>query len=312
MERGMIFRTKKENINSFIEKNEGVCIVYGATVWGELFASEDICKVDYFCDKKAKEIQSLRGIPVVGSDQLEGLIKESGKRALIIVCVGTNKETVGSIYRDLVKLKIEADIFDYFENAYVFAEDSFEMNQKKYMLYEHSYNCGYADSRMTERCVELALAKIYIETCKGDITEVGAVTPYYFEEEKVKDIIDPTDVHVRVNYKKSLFDCDLRGKNVLSISTVEHIGLGDYGLAENWNVIDAIEKIVNESKTCMITAPLGYNEMLDEWVRNNTSNFMIKILKRGINNHWVEMKTKEFEKLIYTPLWANGVVIIEK
>lgn len=74
---------------------------------------------------------------------------------------------------------------------------------------------------MTERSVELALAKEYIDTCEGNIVEIGAVTPYYFYSNKISNIIDPTDNHKRV-LKKSLFDCCggvsiIVGKNLESL-----------------------------------------------------------------------------------------------
>jgi len=127
---------------------------------------------------------------------------------------------------------------------------------------------------------------------------------------RVKDIIDPTDIHKRVNLKKSVFECDLRGKNVLSISTVEHIGLSDYGMCETLNCVDAINKILAESKMCLITAPLGYNEMLDNWVRVNAENPMVTLMKREINNHWIEIE--KYEEIKYSSLWACGLVIIKK
>lgn len=292
----------------------GVRIVYGATVWGEVLLCEGRIRVDYFCDKKAETIHNLKinNVPVINSNQLKDIIKESGKRAAIIICVGSNKATVNSIYRDLVKLDIDADVFDYFENSHVFSDIAFEYSGQNILLYEHPYNCGYTDGRMTERSVELALAKKWLDNCNGNVVEVGAVTPYYFYCDKISDVIDPADQHSRVNYRNSMFDVNLKGKNVLSISTVEHIGLHEYGLTEDMNVIDAIEKILKEAESCLITAPLGYNRTLDNWVRINRDNPIIKIMRRGINNHWVEISTYDFEEIKYGPMWAFGLLVIEK
>lgn len=311
MNKGSCFMSKKDSIYNTIKQNEGLCIVYGATLWGRMLVSEDI-HIDYFCDKKADEIQDIGGIPVIDCETLEKYVINSGKRATIIICVGINKSTINSIYRDLVKLNIPADIFDYFENEEIFKCNSFRYRQEKYLLYEHPYNCGYVNSRMTERGAELALAKKYIDKCDEDIMEIGAVTPYYFYDKKISDVVDPTDIHKRVNLKKSLFECNLTGKNILSISTVEHVGLSDYGMAEERTCIEAIEKIVSESKSCMITAPLGYNPLLDNWVRNNRNNPMIRILKRKINNQWEEIDAYDYEEIIYSPLWACGLLVVEK
>lgn len=104
----------------------------------------------------------------------------------------------------------------------------------------------------------------------------------------------------------------LKGRSVLSISTVEHVGLNEYGFAENMNVVDAIDKILQEADTCLLTAPLGYNEILDDWVKSNRDNSIIRIMKRGINNHWIQINAQDFDEIMYGPLWAFGLLIIEK
>lgn len=81
---------------------------------------------------------------------------------------------------------------------------------------------------MTERCLEIAIAKIWLKKNAKNIIEIGAVTLYYFKI--IHDVCDPADSHQNVNLKTSMFDIDLVGKNVLSISTIEHIGIGDYGV----------------------------------------------------------------------------------
>lgn len=312
--RGLCLRSKKENPYAYLAANQGLCIVYGATVWGEKLQNEGGMAIDYYCDRRADSICRLGDVPVVSCGDLERLIRENGKRAVILICVGINKRTVRSIYNDLLRLDIEADVFDYFENLYIFSDKNFWHKGKIYALYEHPYNCGYTEERMTERSVELALAMEWLGKCEGEVTEIGAVTPYYFYCDKIKDIIDPTDVHKRVNQRKSLFDADLKGGggNILSISTVEHVGLSDYGMREEKNAPNAVEKILQESKKCLITAPLGYNPLLDEWVRDNRDNPMLSIMRRGINNRWSEMDIYSFSEIEYGPLWAEGLLIIEK
>lgn len=308
---GLRFRNRYEDIHECYRKNNGLFVVYGATIWGEKLQDTNI-KIDYFCDRQADKIQNVNGIPVVAARRLEELIKRDGRRATIVICIGLNKGTVTSIYKDLSQLDVNADVFDYFENSHIFSDRFFALDGKKYSLYEHSFNCGYIETRMTERSVEIALAAAYLEAVHGDVVEIGAVTPYYFTENKIVEIIDPTDQHYRVNTRKSLFECDLRGKNVLSISTVEHIGTHDYGMSEEKNVIDAIEKITCEADSCFITAPLGYNKVLDDWIKRNKDNAMIRIIKRGINNHWIEINLHDYSDIAYTPLWACGLVIIKK
>lgn len=308
---GLYFRKRNDNLFE-CHKKGGFLVVYGATAWGRMLAKEENLKIDYFCDRRADAIQDIEGIPVVDCNQLKDLIEESGKRATIFICVGFKKKIVLSIFNDLVKTGIDADVFDYFENEGVFSDRTFMFGGKVYTLYEHSFNCGYIDTRMTERSIELALAKEYLQVCLGKVVEIGAVTPYYFSDCKIVDVVDPTDQHINVNIRKSLFEYDLNGKNVLSISTVEHIGTHDYGMSEEKNVIDAIDKIIGEAESCLITAPLGYNRLLDEWIKDNRDNSMVRVMKRGINNHWKEISVYDFDEIVYGPLWANGLVIIRK
>ncbi|MBD5492115.1 MAG: hypothetical protein HDR16_08390 [Lachnospiraceae bacterium] len=304
-----VIRTKKDDIGAFIEKNKGIVAVYGAACWGGMLVENCDFKVDYLCDRNATWMHFLNGVPVIGLDALGEKIEESGKRATIIICVET-KVTVNRIFVDLLHADLNADVFDYFENENVFCDTDFSLEGKKYKLFEHPYNCGYASTRMTERSVELALAKAYIEQCSGKIVEIGAVTPYYFYDDKIVEVIDPTDRHKRAIHK-SIFDCDLTDKNVLSISTVEHIGTTDFGMHEVENAVDAIEKILREASSCLITAPFGYNSILDEWVVKNQNSDGLKFLKRYLNNHWEDI-TGQYEPIPYTHLWANGLVIIQK
>lgn len=246
---------------------------------------------------------------VINIDGLETKIKESGRRATVMIA-SQDRGNIFSIYQDLMRKDLDADVFDYFENEVEFSDLEFTLKGRKYSLFQHSYNCGYSQTRMTERSVELALAQKYADECDGDITEIGAVTPYYFYSDRITEIIDPTDIHRRV-MPKSMFACDLKGKNVLSISTVEHIGTSDFGMHESENAIDAINKILTEANSCLITAPLGYNSLLDQWVMEHYKNDMVSILRRSVNNHWEEIEelTRPVE---YTALWANGLVVIRK
>lgn len=310
---GLVIRTRYESFSKAIQENYGPVVLYGMTFWTMQLIQLEEFKVDYVCDKKAmimnnKVTIKLLDIPVVDIEYLEN-IKGDG-RATIIVCVDTNM-TYKSICNDLMTYDLYADVFYYFDNEEMFVDRYFQYKKYKLHLYEHPYNCGYANTRMTERSVELALGKRYIEE-HDSIYEIGAVTPYYFNTPKIQKIIDPTDKHKRV-LKASLFDIDLKGRNVLSISTVEHIGTNDYGMHEEFNSIDAINKILQESKSCLITAPYGYNSILDEWVKSNRDNVWVRFLERKINNHWEEKNLRLYNfDCMYTSLWANGLIIIEK
>ena len=61
----------------------------------------------------------------------------------------------------------------------IYQVNSFTYKGKKIALVESSYNCGFRWKRMTERCLEIAIAKIWLKKNAKNIIEIGAVTPYY-------------------------------------------------------------------------------------------------------------------------------------
>lgn len=87
----------------------------------------------------------------------------------------------------------------------------------------HPHNCGVnASPRRTERTVELPIADRWLHAVDlANVVEIGAVTPYYWPG-RIARVIDPADN--RATEKASLFDVDFAGRDVLSISTIEHVG----------------------------------------------------------------------------------------
>jgi hypothetical protein len=125
------------------------------------------------------------------------------------------------------------------------------------------YCFNYPDSA---RAVELPLAFRYIDLVAGELVEVGAVTPYYIES--THTCIDPTDK--KSNTKAFAQDYDFKSQNVLCISTVEHIGKGEYGLPRQKGLaFEVLNKIFEESKSCLISWPIGYNKALDKDFRDS-------------------------------------------
>lgn len=185
-------------------------------------------------------------------------------------------------------------------------------------LFESEHNCGFKNDRMTERGFELALARDVVGAWKSSgeqsIIEVGAVTPYYFPG-MIKDILDAYDSHELVNYKMDLLDYDFTGKNVLSISTIEHVGTGDYNLEKKEDAVFALNKLLKESKHCLITWPIGYNKKLDKYVLDNLEDTYLECYYRGIfDNCWKrEQDCSKIERCKYSHMrWADMVGVIKK
>lgn len=140
------------------------------------------------------------------------------------------------------------------------------MNTEVNEYFDHPYN----DTKNCERAVEIPLAFNYLDWIAGDVVEIGAVTCYYRPASHI--VIDPVDAYAT---KKALSqDCTFKNLNVLSISTIEHLGFGDYVPEINYGLaFNELYRIVMESKTCFITWPIGYNKIFDSQVKANYSLF---------------------------------------
>jgi hypothetical protein len=204
----------------------------------------------------------------------------------------------------------------------------FEFAGRTYGCFYHTYNCGWPPY-VSERCVELALADAWLAGVpSADVVEVGAVTPYYWPG-RVGSILDPFDPHRQVTHRQSLFDADLTGKRVLSISTFEHIGTGDYGIQEGpEHGVAAFQKVFEECPQFLITVPSGYNRRVDDFLFSGggvPADVHVGYLVREGLDHWRQEGEPARARLPYgdpalqkrfagTAIgqWANAVVVLER
>lgn len=147
------------------------------------------------------------------------------------------------------------------------------------------YNHPHNTTIENERCIELPLAFRFLNTF-NEVMEIGAVTPYY--KEPKHQVIDPIDKLATI--KDFSQNIDYTDKNVLCISTIEHMGRGDYELNKYSQLaIDEFRRMYNDSKNCLITFPIGYNNTLDEFVKKNIDRYGYFF----------------YCKVVNTPLWVK-------
>ena len=160
---------------------------------------------------------------------------------------------------------------------------NFNMEVSEYFDAPLYYRKGYT-TLSNERAIELAVAKNYIESIRGNnhtSTEVGAVLPYYIEND-IFFCIDPTDKKADSNEGAENY-C-FSNHNVLSISTFEHIGNGDYGMKKVPGLAYAsLKRVYGECHTCLISWPIGFNPELDNQVKND-ENLPRFFYRRGLEN----------------------------
>jgi hypothetical protein len=165
----------------------------------------------------------------------------------------------------------------------------------KYYGY-HPYN----NPTHSERNVELPLALWFLEKFgMDDVIEVGEVTPFY---KKPKHIVYDAVPEKSGTIKKSAADIDYRGKQLLSISTIEHIGTQDYGLTPDPALLPAVLSKMLASKNYLITFALGYNPQLENLVRNERH----VVIERIAPTKWRQAENTQFENYKYHSPWYAG------
>ena len=125
---------------------------------------------------------------------------------------------------------------------------------------------------INERCIELALGMRYMDKVGHDsLTEIGAVMPHYgYCEHQIIDLF--ADDHPAGDVQAvDAETCDFTGRDVLCLSTIEHIGKEDY---DNTDIdpqksIRILDKITEESNSFFVTWGTRYHNELDEYVKSN-------------------------------------------
>jgi hypothetical protein len=195
----------------------------------------------------------------------------------------------------------------------------FTFDGKEYLHFVHQTNCGWPPYRMTERSVEMALADAWLSRHESDrdVMEIGAVTPYYWPA-RIADVVDPTDQHSGVSIRKSMFDISFYGKKILSISTFEHIGTGEYSLESKPDASAlAVRKLLLEAQSFLVTIPTGYNRNLDRFIADNWKAFegvSVGCLRRSAgarDNAWHQVSIDELRDVPYTKA-ANGLIVLQR
>lgn len=181
----------------------------------------------------------------------------------------------------------------------------------------HRHSAFHPPARMTERTIELALADIYLGAIgRGQVVEVGAVTPYYWPG-RIGTVIDPVDEHELVTDRVGWSEWTGAGEPILSISTFEHIGAADYGLAADPALArSALEKLLEGHETFLVTYPPGYNPDFDrliEDVDRSRPGWRILAWHRGPRgNDWRQIDGAGLTPAVrtYGPAWANTVAAL--
>jgi hypothetical protein len=166
--------------------------------------------------------------------------------------------------------------------------NKFTIGKVELEYFDHPYN----NTSVNERRVEVPLGQHFCNLFNdGSLSfiEVGAVMPYYqegYQQHHTIDLFDPHPDCIKLDALKENYT----NGNVLSISTIEHIGTSDYGAtpSDPHDAFKCLQKIISEAKHYLITWPAGYNVTLDDDL--SKSNIPYIILERlDAENNWRQL-----------------------
>lgn len=160
----------------------------------------------------------------------------------------------------------------------------------------------------SERKAEMSMAKWFIEHFDHDIIEIGEVCPFQIND--VKHTVYDYGPQQGATIKMDASDIDYSGKNVLSISTIEHVGNGDYGYSkEDSKAINLLKKMITESKNYLITFPVGYNKDFEKEIVESGIEYIL--LERSEHNAWKQVEHKDFSHYEYnSPYYAGNALCV--
>lgn len=170
---------------------------------------------------------------------------------------------------------------------------------------------GYYNDYADERRLEVPLLKLFVDLFRNDtrLMEVGAVSCHHFPGNH--EIYDATEKGAINSLAE---DLNYKGRFVASISTIEHIGKPDYGLEVHpYRCITVLNNML-EASSYLITFPIGYNKLLDSYIKNivlNSNPSDVYTFHRDEGNDWYLDDAVKMDYAYGNPfIYGNGVCLI--
>jgi len=188
---------------------------------------------------------------------------------------------------------------------------TFELHNVTYKYFYHRYNPTWRN----ERAVEIPVIWRVVEKYQGQkILEVGNVLSHYLpfdhdvldKYEKAEGVLNQDVIDFRPAKKYDL---------IVSISTLEHVGW-DENPREPMKILKAFEnlkRLIAPNGKLAVTLPIGYNNALDELLKNNRIQFtdMYCLKRMSEDNDWAEVGWNDVCDSKYDPVIQkiNGLII---
>lgn len=173
---------------------------------------------------------------------------------------------------------------------WVLKDKSFIFHQHKYRYFIHPYNFTWENERMVEIPIVMEIAN----RCRkmgGEILEIGNVLPHYYSVDH--DIVDKHERgHRVINSDWLVFETPKRYDLIVSISTLEHIGIDDGfpSLEKSRNAIEKINYFLKVGGRAVITIPLSQNPAFDYLIaKAELKLYGCRFLKKSGLANWQEI-----------------------
>jgi hypothetical protein len=204
-------------------------------------------------------------------------------------------------------------IFRYKNSEY--AVNTFSFNSSTYFYFVHPYNHTWENERAIEIPVVYDLVR---KVGVGTILEVGNVLSHYYRiNHTILDKYEHVIGRKIINQDIADWNPESRFDLIISISTIEHIGW-DEKPQNPQKVLIALRNIINSLSPkgkAFITFPAGYNNILDNGLKDGTINYekCICLRRATKDNQWEEVDLNEALQCSYGEPYknANAVIFLE-
>ncbi len=209
---------------------------------------------------------------------------------------GTIPQRIKKYFADV---KRRNKLIAYYGVRLVRSPESFTFQGRSYTYFWHRYNSTWRN----ERAVEVPIIRALVGGSPGArILEVGNVLSHYGPV--FHDAVDKYEKAPGViNEDICTFQPGKKYDLIVSISTLEHVGWDEEPRQPEMilRAFENLRRLVAPGGKIVVTLPLGYNSLLDQWIREGkiafTKQFYMKRISR--DNQWREVGAHEVKDLRY-------------
>jgi hypothetical protein len=180
---------------------------------------------------------------------------------------------------------------------------TFAWNGLSLPYFYHVYNSTYG----CERAIEIPIAKHFVDT-HDDVLEIGNVLSHYYPISHT--VVDKYETGDGVR-NEDVIDIKDKHKNIVAISTLEHVGWDEAGKDHRkfFIALDSLKAIL-DGGTLLITVPWGYNPSVDEFIQTFKGN-MALYFRDG--REWKPGTLDTIKDKVYMAKYpaANAIAVIE-